>query len=342
MATTIAGFTAIPVSYSAAATHFIYARQHSNSHKSKSPTFPDVRTLFLVNVPPDATEREIIQFFKYCGTVERVEFDQEDSHETDDAEESSEGEESEDEVEEDYPRKRRNVKGDKKQPPKVVPLPTVPLRKIRRTGRNCHLVFLDSSSIDKAVSKLQLQKPRPWPTDPEVPSGLAHYIALYDSLRPPLDVVREHACTSVAVYQHQRDSKRQQSKYHKGEAIVDEDGFTLVTRGGAYGKTLGGEVGVASKKFMSNGGLGKRTRKKDKKEKDRFYTFQTHEKNRKSTSYCFILWGFGLRWHQVLSNLLQNSGRIRRRSLSIARNEGSNHTRSIVCVLHRKSCPPRD
>ena len=38
--------------------------------------------------------------------------------------------------------------------------------------------------------------------------------------------------------------------YKKGEAIMGEDGFTPVTRGGAYGKTLGGGVGVASKKFQ--------------------------------------------------------------------------------------------
>ena len=75
----------------------------------------------------------------------------------------------------------------------------------------------------------------------------------------------------------------------KPEPEVDEDGFTLVTRGGAYGKTLGGGVGVASKRFMQDqavdgagaGATGKRHRKKkEKKEKEAFYAFQVHEKKR--------------------------------------------------------------
>jgi ribosomal RNA-processing protein 7 len=286
-ATSISGFTIIPVSYSTTATHYLYARTHAGSSKS---AFPHARTLFLVNVPPDATEREISQFFKYCGTVERVEFEQKKTVEDEDEEEEEEGESSDDEIDEELPpqKRRKAIKGDKKQPPKVVPLPKTPLRMLRRTGRSCHVIFLDASSMQPALS--QPQKTRPWPTDPEVPSGLAHYTALYDSLRPPLDVVREHAYTAVVLYQYQREKKKQQSKYHKGEAIVDEDGFTLVTRGGAYGKTLGGEVAVASKKFISEGAKAGRTRrKKEGKEKHSFYAFQIHERNRKSEcSYLIV------------------------------------------------------
>jgi len=284
---TISGFTVIPVLYSTGTTHTIYARAHTNSAKSKSSAFPDARTLFLVNVPPDSTEREIIQFFRHCGTIERVQFEQKDPEEMEELVESSEDDENcEDDEDEDptpieHPRKRQKRrklgKGDRSKPPQVVPLPTMPLRSLRRTGQNCHVVFLDVTSLKSALSPLQ--KPRSWPVDNEVPSGFAHYIALYNALRPPLDAVREHAYTAVALYQYQRENTRQQSKYKKGEAIVDEDGFTLVTRGGAYGKTLGGGVGVASKKFAP----GKRTRKKEDKEKDGFYAFQIHEKNRKDT-----------------------------------------------------------
>jgi hypothetical protein len=74
---------------------------------------------------------------------------------------------------------------------------------------------------------------------------------------------------------------KQEAKYRKGEAIVDEDGFTLVTRGGAYGQTLGGGVGVASRKFMLTGKTGSRRKKDKKKEKDVFYAFQKAEKQRK-------------------------------------------------------------
>lgn len=279
-ATSISGFTVIPISYSTTATHFLYARAHANSSKSKAPAFPDGRTLFLVNVPPDATERQISQFFKHCGTVERVEFDRKDSQDAEEEEDESSDEEMEEEDADLPPQKRRKLaKADKKQAPKVIPLPKNSLRTMRRTGRSCHVVFLDASSLESAVS--QPQKLRPWPVDPEAPTGLAHYTALYDALRPPLDIVREHAYTAVSLYQYQRENRKQQSKYHKGEAVVDEDGFTLVTRGGAYGKTLGGEVAVASKKFMAEAG-GRTRKRKEKKEKDTFYAFQIHEKNRKS------------------------------------------------------------
>ena len=83
----------------------------------------------------------------------------------------------------------------------------------------------------------------------------------------------------MELYEYELQKTKQKSKYRKGEAIVDEDGFTLVTRGGAYGKTLGGEVAVASKKFQDGGG--KRHRTKKNKEKEGFYAFQKAEKQRK-------------------------------------------------------------
>jgi len=45
---------------------------------------------------------------------------------------------------------------------------------------------------------------------------------------------------------------RRESKYKKGEVLVDEDGFTPVVRGGAYGRVVKGGVGVASRKFMDD------------------------------------------------------------------------------------------
>ncbi|KAF5363574.1 hypothetical protein D9756_000136 [Leucocoprinus leucothites] len=280
--TLFSGFTPIPVTYSTKATHYIYARSHSVTKKNDA--LPTGRTLFLVNVPPDATERDLVQLFKGAGTVEKVVFS------TDNAEELGRDTEDEDEEEEnadsdggtiapegEKPRKRRKVS--QKDIPQVKPLPTIPLRTLRKTGGSAHIVFLDTSSHDRAVNLLS--KPRPWPATEE-PRGLAHYLALYDSLRPPLDVVQEHADTYIEVYEYELAKERQKSQYKKGEAIVDEDGFTLVTRGGAYGQTLGGGVGVASKKFQHTGETRTRNnKKKEKKEKEGFYAFQKAERQRK-------------------------------------------------------------
>lgn len=282
--TSIAGFVVIPVAYSSSSTHFIYARVHSGSKKSPKLTFPSGRTLFLVNVPPDATERELTVLFKHAGTVEKVVFDTDEIDWAESEENESEGEEDV-EMEDEQPRKKRKVSKDDKGPPKVTPLPRVSLRTLRKTGGRAHVVFLDSSSLDRALA--QPQKLRTWPRSDE-PSGLAHYIALYDSLRPPLDVVREHADSSMELYEYELARSKQKSSHHKGEAIVDEDGFTLVTRGGAYGKTLGGGVGVASKTFEGSRQTNRGRKKKESKEKEAFYAFQKAEKQRKGVSVCFL------------------------------------------------------
>jgi ribosomal RNA-processing protein 7 len=277
----VGGFTSIPVAYSSA-THFIYARPHSGSKRATNRAVPDGRTLFLVNVPPDATERELVLLFKHCGTIERTVFDL-DTTDPQDGDGSDES--MEDEVEEqveDQPRKRRKISKDDK--PKIISLPQQTLRTIRTTGRTAYLVFLDSSSLDRALSAGQ--KLRPWPSSPEAPSGISHYTSLYKSLRPPLDAVRQHADSSMELYEYELQKTKQKSKYLKGEAIVVEDGFTLVTRGGAYGKTLGGEVGVASKKFQE-GRVGKHRNKTKASEKEGFYAFQKAEKQRKGALAYF-------------------------------------------------------
>jgi ribosomal RNA-processing protein 7 len=234
-------------------------------------------------VPPDATERELVLLFKGCGTVEKVVFDldpQETLVEPDDSDESGEEEDEVMEAVDDaetQPRKRRKLSKNKPLPPKVIPLPAKSLRRLRNTGRSAHLVFLDASSLERALAPQP--KTRPWPTSEE-PSGVAHYAALYDSLRPPLDIVREHADSAMELFEFELKQSKQQSKYRKGEAIVDEDGFTLVTRGGAYGQTLGGGVSVASKQFQESGETRTRNKKKEPKQKANFYAFQKAEKQR--------------------------------------------------------------
>ena len=291
----ISGFTVLPVLYNKSATHYIHARIHEQAKAKSRDALPGGRTLFLVNVPPDATERQLSLFFSYAGTIERVEFHGDsaiDTHEEDVSMSSGEDSEIEQELEADndisqpQKTKKKSKENHKKRPPEVVPLPIVPLRALRRSGHNCHIVFLDSSSAESALASSHIQKPRSWPTDPEVPTGLSHYLARYDAIRPPLDVIREHARTAIDLYDYQRAKDRQKSKYKKGEAIVDEDGFTLVTRGGAYGKTLGGSVAVADKRFVAEVSKGKRAKKKkEKRDKEAFYAFQLHEKRRQGSHH---------------------------------------------------------
>jgi ribosomal RNA-processing protein 7 len=286
---TISGFTVLPVIYPSSATHILYARPHSGSKGASPKRFPENRTLFLSNVPPDATERELILFFQYAGTVEKVVFEQYVSESQDDIEDQDDSDNEGEKMQEDEPddreparregSRKRKKKGAKEDgPPKVIPLPIIPLRTLRRSGGTAHLIFLDSSSVGRALAS---PKPRPWQRSEE-PSGLAHYEVLYKALRPPLDAIRKHVDSYMAAFEYERAQLKQESKYRKGEAIVDEDGFTLVTRGGAYGKTLGGGVAVATKKFQETGETNSTSKRKKKnpKEKESFYAFQKAEKQR--------------------------------------------------------------
>lgn len=285
----LSGFTVIPIAYPSS-THFIYARAHATSKSKRSKTnhaFPEGRTLFLVNIPPDATERELKLLFNHCGKAERVVFDlnstdalTEDVSDSDEemAEADTEAVASEPPNTETRPRKKRKLHTAEPTPPEVIPLPSSSLRTLRKMGSCAHLIFVDSSSLSKALSPPTA--PIPWPSSDE-PRGLSHYMAKYDNERPPLDAVRAHADSFMERFEFDLAKSKQEAKYKKGEAIVDEDGFTLVTRGGAYGQTLGGGVGVASRKFMLTGKTGSRRKKEKKKEKDVFYAFQKAEKQRK-------------------------------------------------------------
>ena len=309
MAATISGFTVIPVCYDSSTTHYLYARAHSNGARTRK-ALPDGRTLFLVNVPPDATERELRLFFQHAGTVERVAFghelvevDEEEEEASDDDDEDENEDEDDDEDDEDEeegadkPRKshKRKTRTHQETIPKVTPLPPTPSRRFRKTGLTAHVVFLDASSLQRALASTS--KPRAWPSpSSDEPSGLAHYKAVYAALRPALDSVKAFADSAMELHEYNERKEKRQSRYKKGEAIVDEDGFTLVTRGGAYGKTLGGGVGVASKRFQRSAreARSRGTRKKKEgKEKEGFYSFQRAEKQRAGL-WSFLCFFFSL------------------------------------------------
>ena len=298
----------------------LYVRAHvgGSSKNAKKAQWPEDRTVFMVNVPPDATEREISMLFKLCGTVEKVVFDADRPGEDSDEESDADSEESKaaSPSQQSHARKKTRTVARRStsepsapsrgQRPKVEPLPNAPLRTLRRTGQTAHVVFLDASSCTRALALAQAQagvKPVLWPTnaDEERPRGLAHYTKQYESAHPPLDAMRAHADSAIARFDFdvvaRKAALRRESKYKKGEALVDEDGFTLVVRGGAYGQAVGGGVGVASRKFMDKYAKGihgkernsKRKRHKEGKETDAFYAFQLHEKKRYGPSHLLLL-----------------------------------------------------
>ncbi|KAG1746781.1 hypothetical protein EDD22DRAFT_958324, partial [Suillus occidentalis] len=215
----LSGFTIIPIAYPSS-THFIYARAHATSKsKTSKPNhvFPEGRTLFLVNIPPDATERELKLLFNHCGKAERVRMYLILTRKWP----RSEAVANEPPNTETRPRKKRKLQTSEPTPPEVMPLPTSSLRTLRKTGSCAHLIFVDSSSLAKAL--LPPAAPIPWPSSDE-PRGLSHYMAKYDNERPPLDAIRAHADSFMERFEFDLAKSKQEAKYKKGEAIVDEDG----------------------------------------------------------------------------------------------------------------------
>ncbi|KAH6908088.1 ribosomal RNA-processing protein 7-domain-containing protein [Coprinopsis sp. MPI-PUGE-AT-0042] len=280
------GFSALPIAYSKFTTHYVYAHTHvasakNDANKRQDQSLPNERTVFLVNVRPDARECELVKFFKPCGTVEKVVLDSDVKDSQDDDEDSDEEDVVEDEeidTEGGVGTSRRKRKVVKDEPPKVAELPSKPQQTIQRTGLTAYVVFLDQSSLSRALALASSPKPRPWPTSNEETSGLAHSLIVYQHQQPHLDSIREHVDTYMELFEYKAAKERQKSKYRKAEAIVDEDDFTLVTRGDAYGKRLGDGVSVATKQYQRSGATSSRARPKKKKGKGGFYAFQKAEK----------------------------------------------------------------
>jgi ribosomal RNA-processing protein 7 len=256
----------LPLVVSPTVTHYVYIRKHQAKAGS---IIPGDRTLFASNLPVDCTERQWTRFFKAhgCGSIEKMVF-----------------EGGGDSMQED--------EGVQLAAPtsKVVPLPPSP-PPLRVSGQTAHIIFLDESSLSMTLSlpknKFKKYKWPPSPGEDGVPTGLARFTAMFDARHPPLSVARDHVDTYMEDYEKKVETAKlaaAQLKYKKGEAIVDQDGFTLVTRGGAYGATLGGRASVASKKFQLAANSGAvhavEKQKRKKKEKPDFYTFQIREKKR--------------------------------------------------------------
>lgn len=273
----------LPLTLSASAVHYVFMRKHEAKSES---VLPGDRTLFVSNLPVDCSERQLSQFFKAhgCGTVERVVFAGAISTVIDqwDHEMFAVGDE-------DAEPNTQPIASTSK----ITPLPPKPPA-LRPSGHTAHIVFLDASSIPAVLSlpKSKSAKKLKWPpqsSDNDVLTGLARLTAVFDALHPSLSIARDHADSYMEDYEQRTEAAKlaaaQQSKYKKGEAIVDDDGFTLVTRGGAYGATLGGGAAITSRKFQLDANSGvineDERRKRKKKEKPDFYTFQIREKKRK-------------------------------------------------------------
>lgn len=305
---------ALPVASSskATATHYIYVRPHATKSADEDERSRADRTLFVANIPVDAGLHDLRTLFGRWGVVEEVAEDQgrggdvleaavrglPDESDSEDDEETQEPEETPAEgaepnflgTGEKLPRSRRQRRPNTLPPsvPELVPLPPLnPRTPYGPSGaRVARVVFVDSVCVSRVMSYTG----SPIDLVPSEPSGLSYYEAQYDALRPPLAVVKAHADSALARHDHLHSlllSSR--AKAHGAGALVDEDGFTVVVRGGRYGRTAGrgGDPGGAGVAVASRAGvkeaLGKKRGAGSGELKD-FYRFQMVDRKRKGES----------------------------------------------------------
>lgn len=292
------------------------------------------RTLFVANLAVDMDSEDIRSVFKEYGPVEIISIkvsrvgnegveawmDSDDEDEDEDEDEEDLEDQAEDGstdieggingtsanasrparpatttgTESNKKRRRKHKSGPSA--PSITPLPSLFPRSqpFLPCSSSAYVTYLSPLSLQRALEHA--------PTRPAITlvhsakeTGLAYFTQLHKAIRPDISAVKSHADSALALYDHHLEVQRR--KTTQG-AIVDEDGFTLVVRGGKFGRTAGkgaSGVGVASRRFVLDSkkvqaggeatvdareGLQRGKKRKGGVELDGFYRFQRNEKKR--------------------------------------------------------------
>ncbi|KAI4128529.1 MAG: hypothetical protein LQ338_002699 [Usnochroma carphineum] len=238
----ISGYRILPLSllplpsYPVSATHYLYLRPH----EPKLPSPTAVRSLFLVNVPFDATELHIKNLFSVQiglpqGRIEEIQFagGKRTVRKTEDVAAKP------DNRKQGKKRKRGHEIGAIEEFEGTA-LPAVWDRELRRDGLTAVVVFVDRPSMDavyKAVTKVRKGGPAPiWGEGSEgkIPSlGSARYIN-HHRLRYP---DRHQLLQSVNTYMNEYAAREaaQVRLQARQRQVPDDEGFITVTKGGRNG-----------------------------------------------------------------------------------------------------------
>jgi ribosomal RNA-processing protein 7 len=259
------------------ATHTLYLRPHA----PKVPTESDSRSLFLVNVPADATSAHLRAVFASllgAGRFESVSFEGEKmagvalaaSVVAGDTDKRSGGKK----------RKRGIETTDNRE---VEVLPRTWDRELHRSGSTAVVVLVDEKSVEstlKTIRKLHKSSRKDglqWPVWGEgvetkvATLGSARYAA-HHALRYPDPVALQSNVDAFMTSFNDREAETaRQAK--KARNIPDEDGFVTVTRGG--------RTGPARREDAENKRREMEEKEREKRESmGNFYRFQMRERRK--------------------------------------------------------------
>ncbi|KAG5886095.1 hypothetical protein JTB14_031696 [Gonioctena quinquepunctata] len=216
---TIQGFKVLPLQFSAESTscHDILIKEHSI--RTKDEKKPPGQTLFVLNIPPYATESGLKNAFSLSGKITRVILE---------------------ESEENHLNKDGFKRG-----------------------------FIVFNKRDNLLKALTLETLRPMsPKERPVKVGLKKWIEEYNSSICDSEELQKQIDTFMAKYDKNENKT-------KKEEVVDDEGWTVVTKGGR-------KPGLSRKESVENKLNNKISKGSKKKELKNFYTFQIRESKMKN------------------------------------------------------------
>ncbi|VCW66132.1 unnamed protein product, partial [Gulo gulo] len=189
------GYSAIPIKFSEKqqASHYLYVREHRVREGTKS-SWPQKRTLFVLNVPPYCTEECLSRLFSPCGPVQSVQL-QEKPDLTDSTEE-----------------------------PKSKFFHPTPVLGFQVA----YVVFQKPGGVSAA---LVLKGPLLASTESHpVKSGIHKWISSYADSVPDPEALRAEVDTFMEAYD--KRIAEEEAKAKEEEGVPDEEGWVKVTRRG--------------------------------------------------------------------------------------------------------------
>ncbi|KAJ2082464.1 hypothetical protein H4R24_001563 [Coemansia sp. RSA 988] len=258
----IGGYKVLPVRFnddSDGATHYLYFRQHSSTKEEI--LRPTDRTIFMANLPVDATERDIRRLFQGVARVTRVIFNGvvgQDAVKTAAANARMASElaaamaNTGDGQQQGKPGKSRRKKeatakdtDESEQQHKAVVRP-----QLLTSGSTAHIVLLEAEELGSVLS-MKAGTIQQWPvrdsedaTDPREYRGLARYIYEHRAARPPVDMLRSEVDGFMRKFEEARyERERMVAQQHN---TADADGFVTVVRRGRHTKNSDGVGSVVA------------------------------------------------------------------------------------------------
>ncbi|KAJ2775922.1 hypothetical protein IWQ57_000079 [Coemansia nantahalensis] len=253
----IGGYRVLPVRMGDdedSAIHHLYFRQHSSTRDAM--LLPEDRTLFLANLPVDATERDIRRLFRGVARVARVVFNGVAGQDvvksaaaaakmtaelaTAMASAAAAAQKG----------KASKKKGAKDAGDDSEPVTAVPRAQLLVSGSSAHVVLLETEELAKVLD-MKAGTIAAWPardsddaSSPLEYRGLARYIYEHRAARPPMDLLKAEVDSFMAKFEEsQYERERMLTQQHN---VPDADGFVTVVRRGRNTKNSDGAGSVTA------------------------------------------------------------------------------------------------